>query len=435
MIGLGSLARKASALTVDPAVAATLAAADDVRPWQEELYRDLHRHPELSGREHRTAAAVADRLRSAGFEVTTGVGGTGVVGILRNGDGPAVLLRADMDALPVLEDTGLSYASTETATPAEGGSPVPVAHACGHDMHTTCLLGAATLLALAEKHWGGTLIALFQPAEETADGARGMVADGLAELVGQVDVALGQHVVPLPAGAVATKPGPFFSAADCIRVTVFGRGGHASMPQACIDPVVLAASIVLRLQTIVAREIDPAEPAVVTVGCISAGTKANIIADQAELQINIRTFSEATRATILAAVRRIVAAECAASNSPREPAFEMFDQAPLTDNDPDVTAKVTGTFTELFGADRVMEPPRVMGSEDFSDIADAVGAPYSYWLFGGADPAAFAAAGTAGAIPIDLPVNHSPRYAPVIQPTLDTGTAALVAAALSWLAR
>jgi hippurate hydrolase len=420
---------------MNPAFTATMAAVDDVRPWQEDLYRDLHRHPELSGQEHRTAAVVADRLRQAGLEVTTGVGGTGVVGILRNGDGPAVLLRADMDGLPVLEDTGLPYASTQMAVPADGGSPVPVAHACGHDMHTTCLLGAAHLLAQAEKHWAGTLIALFQPAEETVDGARGMVADGLAALVGHVDVALGQHVVPLPAGTVAAKPGPFFSAADCIRVTVHGRGGHASMPQACIDPVVLASSIVLRLQTIVSREIEPGEPAVVTVGRISAGTKANIIADKAELQINIRSYSESTRSAILAAIRRIVTAECAASNSPREPEFEMFDQAPLTDNDPDVTAKVIETFTELLGADRMLTPPRVMGSEDFSDIANGVGAPYTFWLFGGTDVEAFAAASANGAVPTDLPVNHSPHYAPVIQPTLDTGTSALVAAALSWLAR
>lgn len=416
-----------------PAVAAALANADDVRSWQEELYRDLHQHPELSHQEHRTAAAVADRLQQTGFEVTTGVGGTGVVGILRNGEGATVLLRADMDALPVLEDTGLPYASTATGRPLGSDRPVPVAHACGHDMHTTCLLGAARLLALAQKNWAGTLIALFQPAEETANGAQGMVADGLAELVGPVDVALGQHVVPLPAGTLAAKPGPFFSAADCIRVTVYGRGGHASMPQACVDPVVLAASIVLRLQTIVSREVEPGEPAVLTVGSVTAGTKANIIADRAELQINIRTYSEATRSTILAAIRRIVTAECAASNSPREPEFEMFDQAPLTVNDPEVTATVTEAFTEVLGADRVIEPPRILGSEDFSDIANGVGAPYTFWLFGGADPTLFS--GAEGSIPSDLPVNHSPHYAPVIQPTLDTGTAALVAAALCWLAR
>ena len=412
-----------------------MAPIDEVRSWQEDLYRDLHQHPELSRQEHRTAAAVADRLRLAGLDVTTGVGGTGVVGVLRNGEGPTVLLRADMDALPVREDTGLPYASTVMATPDGADNPVPVAHACGHDMHTACLLGAAQLLALGESYWSGTLITVFQPAEETVDGARGMVADGLAGLVGPVDVALGQHVAPLPAGCVVTMSGPSFAAADCIRVTVFGRGGHASMPQACIDPVVLAASIVLRLQTVVAREIEPGEPAVLTVGSITAGTKANVIADHAELQINIRTYSESVRATILAAIRRIVTAECAASNSPREPEFEMFDHAPLTDNDPDVTARVTDTFTELLGADKVIVPPRVLGSEDFSDIANGVNAPYTFWLFGGADPALFREAEARGTTSTDIPVNHSPRFAPVIQPTLDTGTAALVAAALTWLAR
>jgi len=420
-----------SELNLEIAVAAALAGADEVRPWQEDLYRDLHRHPELSHQEIRTAAAAADRLRQAGFEVTTNIGGTGVVGILRNGGGPTVLLRADMDGLPVKEDTGLPYASVELATPAGGGTPVPVAHACGHDMHVACLLGAAQLLADSQKHWGGTLIAAFQPAEETGDGARGMVADGLADLVGHVDVALGQHVAPLPAGTIAATPGPAFAAADCIRVTVYGRGGHASMPQACIDPVLLAANIVVRLQSIVAREVDPAEPVVLTVGSINAGTKANIIPDHAELQLNIRTYSESVRETVLAAIRRIVKAECAASNSPREPEFEMFDQAPLTDNDADVTARVTETLAAHLGADRVITPPRVLGSEDFSDLARGVQAPYCFWLFGGADPAVF---GVAGHIPGDIPVNHSPRFAPVIQPTLDTGTAALVAAALAWLA-
>ena len=402
-----------------------------MRPWQEDLYRDLHQHPELSHQEHRTAAVVVNRLRQAGFAVTADVGGTGVVGILRNSEGPTVLLRADMDALPVREDTGLPYASAALGTPRGSASPTPVAHACGHDMHVACLLGAAQLLADSQKHWGGTLVAVFQPAEETGDGARGMVADGLADLVGPVDVALGQHVAPLPAGTLAATSGPAFAAADCIRVTVYGRGGHASMPQACIDPVLLAASIVLRLQTIVAREVDPAEPVVLTVGSIMAGTKANIIPDHAELQLNIRTYSEFVRETVLAAIRRIVKAECAASNSPREPEFEMFDQAPLTDNDADVTARVTETLAAHFGADRVIVPPRVLGSEDFSDLARGVQAPYCFWLFGGADPAVF---GAAGHIPVDIPVNHSPRFAPVIQPTLDTGTAALVAAALAWLA-
>jgi hippurate hydrolase len=411
-----------------------MAAGDDIRPWQEDLYRDLHQHPELSHQEHRTAGVVAERLQAAGFEVTTNIGGTGVVGLLRNGDGPTVLLRADMDALPVREESGLPYASTVVATPEGGSTAVPVAHACGHDMHTACLVGAAHLLALGSKLWRGTLAVVFQPAEETVDGARGMVADGLADLVGPVDVALGQHVAPLPAGVVATVSGPAFAAGDCIRITVYGRGGHASMPHATIDPVVIAAAIVLRLQTIVAREIEPGDPAVVTVGSITGGTKANIIPDTAELQINIRSYKESTRSVILDSIRRIANAECAASNAPREPDFEIYEQAPLTDNDAVVTGRVTDTFATVFGSDRVIVPPLITGSEDFSDIARGVNAPYTFWLFGCVDPETFHAATASGTTSSDIPVNHSPKFAPLIQPTLEIGTTALVSAALTWLA-
>ncbi|MFM8597881.1 MAG: amidohydrolase [Mycobacterium sp.] len=414
-------------------VSAVMARADEVRPWQEDLYRDLHQNPELSHQEHRTAASVAERLGRSGYQVTTGVNGTGVVGVLRNGAGPTVLLRADMDALPVREDTGLPYASSAVATRESDGVEVPVMHACGHDMHTACLLGAAHLLAAGEKHWRGTLVTVFQPAEETIDGAKGMVADGLAELTGPVDVALGQHVAPLPAGRLATIPGPAFAGGASLRVTLHGRGGHASTPQNTIDPVVLAAAIVLRLQGVVAREIEPGEPAVLTVGSLQAGTKANIIADRAELLVNIRFYSDATRAALLAAIRRIVTAECAASGCPRDPDFDIYEEAPLTDNDPTVTAAVREAFAGSLGEQVMITPPRVLGSEDFSDIANGVGAPYSFWLFGGTDPDAFAAAEAAGTLASDIPGNHSPHFAPVIQPTLDTGTAALVAAALAWL--
>ena len=410
---------------MNDAVAAVLAGADQVSDWQEDLYKDLHSHPELSHQEHRTAGKAADRLKTAGFEVISGVGGTGVVGVLRNGDGPSVLLRADMDALPLTEDTGLSYTSTNDG----------VAHACGHDMHVTCLLGAAQLMADSQKHWSGTLVALFQPAEETINGAAGMVSDGLATRIPKMDIALGQHVTPLPAGYLAATAGPAFAAADSIKITLYGRGGHASMPQTTVDPVVLAAAVVMRLQTIVAREIDPADTAVLTVGSILAGTKANIIPDTAEIQINIRSYSEATRTALLDAIRRIVTAECQASNCPREPDIEYFEHAPLTDNDADVTEKVTGAFTAHFGEAVMVPAPKVMGSEDFSDIANGVGAPYCYWLFGGSDPAAFATAYAAGKVATDIPSNHSPRFAPVIQPTLNTGTAALVAAAMAWLGK
>ncbi|MGA5298951.1 amidohydrolase [Nucisporomicrobium flavum] len=403
-----------------------LAGLDGLRAEQEEFYRSLHEHPELSHQEHRTAAAVADGLRRAGYDVREGVGGTGVVGVLGNGDGPSVLLRADMDALPVREATGLPYASTATS------GEVPVMHACGHDVHVACLLGAARLLAGARDAWRGTLVALFQPAEEAGDGARGMVDDGLAAIVPGVDVALAQHVMPFPAGLVGTHAGPVLSAADSMRITVHGRGAHGSMPQAAVDPVVLAAMIVVRLQTVVAREVPPTETAVLTVGSIQAGTKSNVIPDSAQLLLNLRTYGDATRETMLAAIRRIVTAECQASGSPREPEFELFDRYPLTDNDAATTQRVAAAFAGHF-ADRATVVPQQSASEDFSDIPRALGVPYTYWCIGGADPEAYRRAEEAGRVAQDIPVNHSAAFAPVLQPTLTTGTEALVVAALAWL--
>jgi hippurate hydrolase len=419
-------------MTTDAIARSVLDSLDRTRPWQEELYRDVHAHPELSHQEHRTAGLVAERLRGDGFEVHEGVGGTGVVGVLRNGDGPTVLLRADMDALPVREATGLPYASAVSATDADGNE-VPVMHACAHDMHVACLAGAATLLAEGRAHWNGTLIALFQPAEEVGDGARGMVDDGLAALVPTPHVALAQHVLPGRAGQVSTRSGAALSAADSMRITVHGRGAHGSMPQAAVDPVVLAAMIVVRLQTVVSREVAPGETAVLTVGSLQAGTKSNVIPDRAVLQLNVRTFSEATRTTILEAIRRIVIAECEASGSPREPEFDLFDRFPLTDNDEATTTRAAGAFADFFGG-RAGPGGQQSASEDFSDIPAALGVPYTYWFVGGTDPERWDAAEAAGRISQDIPVNHSPGFAPVRQPTLDTGTQALVVAALAWLA-
>lgn len=410
---------------------AVLADLSRVRDWQEDLYRDIHQHPELSHQERRTAGLVADRLRQHGVDVHEGVGGTGVVGVLRNGDGPTVLLRADMDALPVEEATGLPYASTVRATD-NAGDDVPVMHACGHDAHVVCLLGAAALLAAGTDHWKGTVVALFQPAEEAGDGARTMVDDGLAEIVPTIDVALAQHVLPVAAGVVGTHRGPFLSAADSIRITVHGRGSHGSMPQAAVDPVVLAAMIVIRLQTIVSREVAPNETVVLTVGSIHAGSKSNVIGDHAVLQLNMRTYDDSVRTSVLAAIKRIVVAECQASGSPREPEFELYDRFPLTVNDDTVTDRVNDAFAEHFG-DRLIEMPQGSASEDFSDIPNALGAPYTYWGIGGIDPDTYRAAVDAGRIAQDIPVNHSPTFAPVVQPTLDTGTETLVVAALAWL--
>jgi len=414
------------------ATSKVLGRQDGVRSWQEDLYRDVHRHPELSHQEQRTAGLVADRLKAAGFDVHAGVGGTGVVGVLARGSGPTVLLRADMDALPVEEATGLPYASTDTAK-TSNGQAVPVMHACGHDMHVAALAGAANLLAGATDAWHGTLVVVFQPAEETGDGARGMVDDGLAKLIPTPDVAFAQHILPAPAGLVGTHSGPVLSAADSMRVTVHGRGGHGSMPQATVDPVVLAAMIVVRLQTVVSRVTPPSETAVLTVGSVQAGTKSNVIPDHAVLQLNVRTYSDQTRQTVLDAIRRIVVAECEASGSPREPEFELFDRFPLTDNDIATTDKVSAAFTDFF-ADRAVPMKLQTASEDFSDIPAALGVPYSYWGVGCIDPEIYRRAEQAGRVAQDIPVNHSAQFAPVIQPTLDTATQALVVAALSWLA-
>ena len=419
-------------MNAQDAAAAVLAGLDDIRGSQEDFYRDLHEHPELSHDEGRTGAAVARRLEQHGFTVHRGVGGDGVVGVLVNGDGPVVLLRADMDALPVREETGLAYASTAVAQD-EDGHEVPVMHACGHDVHVACLLGAAALLGGVREVWHGTLVALFQPAEEAGDGARGMVDDGLTSLLPNVDVAHGQHVMPLPAGQVSTQAGPALSAADSMRITLHGRGAHGSMPQASVDPVVLAASIVTRLQTVVSREVAPTETAVLTVGSIQAGTKSNVIPDTAELQLNVRTYDDATRRHVLDAVHRIVVAECEASGTPEPPELVLFDRFPLTENDQDTTDRVASAFADHFGEQAVHAGPQ-SASEDFSDIPNALDAPYTYCFIGGIDPEQFRRAQDAGTVAQDIPVNHSAAFAPVIQPTLDTGTRALVVAALAWLA-
>jgi len=429
-----------------------LLAGDDL-DWQDEFYRDLHRHPELSHQEHRTARKAAEKLRSNGYQVHDGIGGTGLVGVLHNGDGPTVLLRADMDALPVQEETGLDHASTATGTTTTGDT-VPVMHACGHDVHVTCLLGAAELLASGAQHWSGTVVALFQPAEELGDGARGMVTDGLADHIPKPDVVLGQHVLPDKAGTVATHAGPTLSAADSLAITVHGRGGHGSMPHTTVDPVVLAAMIVVRLQTVVSRETAPNATAVLTVGSIRAGTKNNIIPDHAVIEVNLRSYDEHTRQALLEAVHRVVRAECTASGCPAEPEFEHTNRFPVTNNDPDATARVAASFAAVFG-DRASTMDPWPASEDFSEIADAFDAPYTYWGLGGTDPALFepapsdpapsdpapsgpaqsgpALSGPADAAKQEIPGNHSPRFAPVPQPTLTTGTQALVAAALAWL--
>ena len=410
-----------------------LGGLDGILPDLEDFYKDLHANPELSMQEERTSGKAAEWLEAAGFEVTRGVGKTGVVGLLENGEGPTVMLRADMDALPVREGTGLPYASDKTATDGEGNE-VPVAHACGHDMHTACLAGATALLARATEAWSGTLLAVFQPAEETAEGARAMIDDGLFDRLPKPDVVLGQHVMSSPAGAVSYRAGTTQAASDSLQIRMFGRGGHGSMPESTVDPVVMAASTVMRLQTVVSRETAATEAAVLTVGSLQAGTKENIIPDEATIKLNVRTFDEDVRERILGAIKRIVEAEAEASDAPRPPEITPIDRYPLTVNDPDATGRVAGAFADHFDHERVGElPAPVPASEDFGSFGSEWHAPSVFWYVGGTDPDAYDEARRAGRISQDIPTNHSPNFAPVIHPTLETGVEAMVVAARAWL--
>jgi amidohydrolase len=411
-----------------------LTGLDEITSELEDLYRDIHAHPELSMQERRTAGLAAAGLRNAGYDVTEGVGGTGVVGLLANGEGPTVMLRADMDALPVREATGLPYASTVTATDADGHQS-PVMHACGHDMHVTWLAGTTRLLAGARDAWHGTLLAVFQPAEETAQGARGMIDDGLFDRFPKPEVILGQHVMPGPAGEISYRTGTTQSAADSLEVRLFGRGAHGSMPESSVDPVVMAAATVLRLQTIVSREIAASQAAVVTIGALQAGTKDNVIPDEALLKINVRSFDEAVRHHVLDAIERIVKAEAAASGAPRAPQITTTEHYPLTVNDPERTRRVAAALRGQFTDDRVRElAAPVSASEDFGSFGTEWDVPSVFWYVGGTDPDAYRAAERAGRVAQDIPTNHNPAFAPVIHPTLETGVQAMVTAALDALA-
>lgn len=398
---------------------AMTAALEEMASWQQDLYEDLHRHPELSMHEERTRGIIAAQLRELGCAVQE-IGG-GVVGVLENGGGPAVLLRADFDGLPVQEATGLPYASEHNQEDAEGQVRRTM-HACGHDVHTTAGLGAARLLAEHREAWQGTYLALFQPGEEIAAGARSMVEDGLVEKIPRPEVCLGQHVLTSPvAGKVAVAPGPVLSSSVSMAVTVHGVGSHGSMPHLGIDPVVLASAIVTRLQSLVARELSPSDFGVVTVGALHAGTSANIIPDRAMMALNLRAYDEQILDRLVAGVERIVRAECVAARSPEEPEFELFHRFPVTDNDEQVAARVREAFEDQFGAERVERMVPATASEDFSGIPDAFGVPYCYWGLGGY------AEGR------ETAPNHSPFFAPDQQPTLRTGTEAAASAALAWL--
>jgi amidohydrolase len=406
---------------------------DDMMAPLEAFYKDLHIHPELSMQEHRTARKAAEQLEHAGCAVTTGVGNTGVVGVLRNGEGPTIMLRADMDALPIKEETGLPYASTATAV-APDGMTVPVMHACGHDMHVTWLSAATALLAQRRDAWRGTLVSVFQPAEETGEGAQAMIDDGLFTRFPKPAVVLGQHVMPPPSGQVSYRPGITQSTEDNIEVRLIGRGGHGAWPESTVDPVVMAAATVLRLQTVVSRETAASEPAVVTVGSLQAGTKGNVIPDDAVLKINIRTFDAAVRTRVLTAIKRIVMAEATASGAPEPPQITVGDHFTITVNDPGQTRHVAHALREFFGRNRVHELASPLPvSEDFGSFGREWGVPSVFWYVGGTDPELYSRAQAAGRIDEDVPTNHSSKFAPVLHPTIEAGVQTLTTATLSYL--
>lgn len=403
----------------------------DLAPY-EELYKHFHAHPELSQQEKSTSQTVAAHLsRLKAYELHTNIGGYGLAGVLRNGPGKTVLLRADMDALPIRELTGLSYASSVTMRDLDGIEK-PVMHACGHDMHMTCLLAAAETLANIQHAWSGTLIVLFQPDEERGGGAQAMVDDGLYSKITIPDFVFGQHVMRMRAGSVGSRPGTIMAAADSLKITLYGRGGHGSLPHQTVDPVLLAAHVVVRLQSIVSREVDPGDLAVVTVGSLQAGQTENIIADRAEIGIDFRTVKLETRQQILSAIQRIVEAECMASGSPKPPLFTPTRRFPPTSNDRLLASQLAASFENHF-EDFDGDTPRTNVSEDFSTLGTCRGLPCCFWFFGGIDPELWDKAQTKDSLTEEIPGNHSALFAPVIQPTMKVGVDALCIAALTFL--
>jgi len=403
--------------------AATSKAVESVYAGARDLYLDLHQHPELSSQETQTAAKLAERLRGLGYEVTEHVGGTGVVAVLKNGAGPTVMLRTELDALPVEEKTGLAYAS-RVHTKNDSGQDVPVMHACGHDLHMAALVGTADVMAHDKATWHGTLMLIGQPAEETISGAKAMLADGLFTRFPKPDVGVALHVGnDLPAGEVGVGPGYRLSNADSLRITIYGKGGHGSEPNSTVDPIVIAARTILALQTIVSREVKPGQVAVVTVGYIHAGTKNNIIPDHAELGLTVRSYKPEVRKQLLAAISRITKAEAEAAGAPRAPEIQQYEGTDAVYNNPALAEHLKGVLAAALGAKQVVEMEPALASEDYSYFVEQ-GVPSFYFGLGGADPQKFAAAKASGT---SLPSNHSPLFAPDYDPALRTGIAAEVA--------
>jgi hippurate hydrolase len=415
------------------AARASMPTVDAIYPDLDRLYQDLHQNPELSWHEEKTAAKMAVQLRALGYEVTTGVGKTGVVGVLRNGKGPTVMLRTELDALPMEEKTGLPYAS-KVVTKNDAGDNVSVMHACGHDIHMTSWVGAATLLARSKDRWRGTVVMVAQPAEEVVAGAAAMLADGLYTRFPKPDYALAVHDIGLlPAGQVGVVPGFALANMDTVEITIYGKGAHGASPHRSIDPVLIAAKTVVALHNIVSREIDPIDPAVITVGSIHAGTKSNIIPDQARLQITVRSYKDEVQKQLLAAIARVARGEVLAGGSTREPlvVVDPHGTTHSTFNDEVLTKRLANVLSRTIGEANVVPYPQVMGSEDFSEYGHA-GVPATLFWIGSTDPATFAALKAKGMAP---PSNHSSLFAPDKERTIRTGVTVLTAGAMELLAK
>jgi amidohydrolase len=396
----------------------------------ETLYRDLHSHPELAFKEMRTAATLAARLTTLGYTVTTGVGGTGVVALLRNGTGPAIMLRTELDALPVSEKTGVPFASAETSRNA-AGQPVPVMHACGHDLHMTAWLGTATWMSSHRQDWRGTLMLVGQPAEETGEGAAALIKDGLFTRFPKPDAIIGLHDDDtLPAGTIGYHAGVFRAQSISPTITLFGRGGHGAMPYNTIDPVVMAARTVLSLQTIVSRESNPLDPTVVTIGSIHGGTQGNVIPDEVKLELSVRTFTDAAQTRVLDAIRRIAEGEAQAANAPRKPLVTIpTARVNAVSNDPALVARLAASLQAAMGTGRVVEMPAKMTSEDFAEYG-RTGIPAALLHVGAVNADRLAEARRTG---VPVPAPHSPEWLPDLRPTLTGAIEAETAALLTLL--
>ena len=396
---------------------------ESVFPDAYALYLDLHQHPELSSHETRTAALLAQRLRQLGYEVTENVGGTGVVGIMKNGSGPTVMLRTELDALPVEELTGLPYAS-KIRTKDDSGRDVPVMHACGHDLHMSSWWGTAAIMARTKDTWHGTLMLIAQPAEETISGAKRMVEDGLFTRFPKPNIGVALHDTnEMPVGQVGITPEYTYANADSLRITVYGKGGHGARPDTTIDPIVIASSIVVRLQSIVSREIRAGEVAVITVGYFQAGTKNNIIPDQAQMGLTVRSYKPEVRKHLLTAIERIANGEAEAGGAEKMPLIEEYESTSAVYNDPILTRHLAATLETALGKGNVVVQPPTIVSEDYSVFVEQ-GVPSFYFRLGVADPEKLRQARAAGK---ELPSNHSPLFAPVAEPSLRTGVTAEVA--------